>query len=463
MMKGSNKPNVIFIVIDAARADHFSCYGYERETTPYIDRLASESTLYENAISAAGWTLPSHTSMFTGTFPSKHGVHNENHVYDGKYPTMAEIMKKNGYDTVGFCTNDWISDATGLTRGFDQFYDFHYSTLKHKSLRLLNYIRLHGKDSWSHAINRNIMDWVKAHDKSVPYFMFVHYGELHLPYQVPPPFNAKFLPQGMTYKQASVVNQDPKAYYAGIVKMSDQDFRQSNDLYDGALAYQDSELGRLVDFLKTKGDLDNTIFILTSDHGESLGEHRHMDHYYVLYDCLLRVPLLIRYPSVFKPGHRETGMVQTLDILPSLNQVLNLSGIDSAAIQGFSMPPLESSKGRRSFTISERYKDLKGLRETYPDVNFDHLKQWELDRKIAIRTESYKLIQSAEFESELYDLKNDPHELRNLIDKEVNVAQELRTKIKDWQNEFKSAEIENKEANFDDAVKKRLKALGYLG
>jgi len=462
-MRRTDQPNIIFIVIDAARADHFSCYGYERKTTHNIDNLASESTLYENAISAAGWTLPSHASMFTGTYPSKHGVHNENHVYDGKYPTIAEIMQSNGYDTVGFCTNDWISAATGLSKGFEQFYNFHYGVINHKLTRMLNYLRIHGKDSWSYEINRSVMNWIKRHDPSEPYFMFIHYGELHLPYQIPAPFNTKFLPKGMSYKEASRVNQDPKAYYAGMVKMTEKDFCISKDLYDCALAYQDSELGRLVQFLKTRGDLDDTILIVTSDHGESLGEHQHIDHYYVLYDCLLRVPLIVRFPSVFKAGLRESRMVQTLDILPTLQALLNLSGIKPDVMQGYPLPPLDKEKGVRSFTISERFKDLKGLRETYPDVNFDHLKKWELDRKIAIRTEQYKLIQSDEFDSELYDLKNDPHEIHNVIEAKLDIASELCNKIREWQSRFKSAAIENKEAEFDEAVKKRLKALGYLG
>lgn len=462
-MTNSDKPNIIFVVIDAARADHFSCYGYQRETTPNIDKLAKESTLYENAISAAGWTLPSHTSMFTGMYPSKHGVHNENHVYDGKYPTMAEVLKSEGYDTVGFCTNDWISDATGLTRGFKEFYDFHYGKIKHKSIRLMNYLRVNGKDSWSHAINRRVRDWLKDHDRSNPYFMFIHYGELHLPYQIPSPYNTRFLPKGMTYEDAQRVNQDPKAYYAGVTNMKEDDFQLSSDLYDCALAYQDAELGRFVEFLKREGDFDNTLFILTSDHGESLGDHGHLDHYYVLYESLLRVPLIVRYPKVFKSGYREKKTVQTLDLLPSLKQLLNLSELELATMQGYSLPPLENGALARPFTISERFKDLKGLKETYPDTNLDHLKIWELDRKVAIRTDRYKLIYSSDFKSELYDLKEDPNEKNNIINDHKEVADDLLQKLQEWQRSFKSADIGNKEADFDDAVKKRLKALGYLG
>lgn len=457
------KPNIIFIFIDAARADHFSCYGHKNKTTPQIDRIAREGVVYENAISPAGWTLPAVTSMFTGTHVSRHGVNNENHVLTEDLPLMPEILKRAGYETVGFCTNDWISDATGLTRGFSEFHDYQYSRFIHKAKRFINSLIIKGKDSWGYAINKDIKKWMKNYSYQKPFFMFVHYNELHLPYQLPKPFNTRFLPTGMSYEEASKVNQDPKAYYAGAVEMSQQDFEISKNLYDCALGCIDHRIGEVYEYLKNLGQLDDTLIIITSDHGESLGEHQHFDHYYVLYEALLKIPLILRYPKSFPAGTRYQELVQTLDFLPTFKEMLGLHDPELDVMQGYPLPPFLDGTAPREFTISERYKDLKGLKKSYPQLDLSHLKKWELDRKVAIRTKKYKLISSSDYESELFDLENDPAENSCIIKEKPAVAEDLLSKYEKWRQTFTAASGEKKEADFDDAVRKRLESLGYLG
>jgi len=458
----NSKPNIILIVIDAARADHFSCYGYPKKTTPNIDRIAEESVLYENAISPAGWTLPAHTSMFTGTCVSKHGLHNENHIFDDKLPTLPEVLKREGYQTAGFCRNDWISDATGLTRGFSEFHNILYGKFKHKLRRFVNYFKIKGKDSWGYEINRKAKQWLSKNHSKAPFFMFVHYDELHLPYLIPSPYNNKFLPAGIIYKDARNINQNPKAYYAGVAEMGQKEFEISKALYDCALAYQDNLIKELYDFLKKIKKLDNTILMITSDHGESLGDHNHFDHYYVLYDTLLKVPLIVRYPKLFTPGLREKSMVQTLDFLPTLKEILDLADPELDVMQGISLPPVVSSKPARAFTISERYQDLKELKKSYSGLDLSHLIRFERDRKIAIRTEKYKLIESSNYESELYNLIDDKNEEHNIINDNKKVAEELQQKIDEWRKSFTPAEIAGSEADFDEPARKRLESLGYL-
>ncbi len=458
-----DKPNIILIVIDAARADHFSCYGYHKGTTPHIDGIAEEGVLYEQAISPAGWTLPAHTSIFTGLHVSRHGVHNENQVFDDHFATLPEVLKMNGYQTVGICRNDWISEATGLIRGFADFHDLHYDKWKRKIRKFVNSLRVNGKDSWSYEINRTAKQWIRRNHRQAPFFMFVHYSQLHLPYWIPAPYNTKFLPDGMTYEAARNVNQNPKAFYAGEVHMGPEEFEISRALYDCSLSYQDMIVGQFFDFLKKKKILNNTIFIITSDHGESLGDHNHFDHYYVLYDALLRVPLIIRFPEVFAPGVREKAMVQTLDILPTLKELLGLNDPKLNDLQGIPLPPVKGGKATREFTISERFMDLNGLKKSYPDRDLSHLIPFEKDRKIAIRTEKYKLILSENYESELYDLQSDPREEHNIIHVKKHIADELKTKIAGWRKSFTPASNQGKEAEFDEAVRKRLEALGYLG
>ena len=457
------KPNIIIVLIDAARPDHFSCYGHERITTPNIDRIASEGIVFENAISTAGWTLPSHTSLFTGTYVSKHGVHNENQVFKGTLPTMPAALKSAGYKTAGFCRNYWISDATGLTNGFSEFYDIHYTGFQRKIRRFINNIRLNGRDSWTFEINRAVCKWLRQNASGDPFFMFVHYSQLHLPYSIPAPFNTMFLPDDVSYEQASRVNQNPKAFYAGEVAMGPEEFEISRALYDCSLAYMDHRVKDLYDELKTDGILDDTLFIITSDHGESLGDHGHFDHYYVLYDSLIKVPLIIRYPDKIDPGMRNDSIVQTLDIFPTVGKMLELPDESLREIQGLPLPPFSDETKHRTFSISERYQDLVGLRNSYPDRDLGHLAKFEKDRKIAIRTKKHKLILSQNYESELFDLEKDPEENHNIIESNAHIAADLESKISEWRASFTAAKIDGNEANFDETVRKRLEALGYLG
>ena len=459
-MDDYSRPNIILIVIDAARADHFSCYGYRRKTTPYIDQIAGEGVLYKNAISPAGWTLPAHASIFTGTYPSKHGAHLENTVLSDELPTLAEVLMRNGYKTCGFCTNYWITEATGLSRGFSEFYDFHYSKLETIFKRVPDIIRLRGRDSWGYTITNEVMKWIK-HNSNTPYFLFVHYGELHLPYHIPAPYNSMFLPQDIPYKRAKKVNQNVKLFYAGLSKMSKIDFKISKDLYDGALVYLDNIIGEFYKFLKNNHLLDNTILIITSDHGESLGDHNHLDHYYVLYDTLLKVPLILRFPKLLPKGLLIDRQVQTLDIFPTILKILDIKNEDLNDIQGYPLPPLGDTF--HPFTIAERFKDIKGLKESFPNVDLSHLKKFEDDRKTAIRTERYKLIYSQNGDSELFDIINDPKEENNIINEHNEIVEDLLMKINTWKSSFKPAKIKGQEARFDDEIKKRLKALGYLG
>ncbi|MBD3287324.1 sulfatase-like hydrolase/transferase [candidate division KSB1 bacterium] len=454
----NKKPNIILIVIDAARADHFSCYGYHRKTTPFMDKIANEGILYNNAISTAGWTLPSHASMFTGTYPSKHGAHNENFFLSDKLPTMTEALTEQGYKTVGFCRGDWVSDSTGLTRGFEEYYNLHFSKFQHKMKRLINYFKINGVDTWSYEINKNVKKWIK--ENSSPFFMFIHYSELHLPYSLPNAYRKKFV--SVSDEELNKVNQNPKEYYSGRVKMTEKDFQISRDLYDGALAYQDRRIGELYQFLKIRGVLDNTVFIITSDHGESLGDKEHFDHYYVLYEPIIRIPLIVRHPGIFGTGVRDDSLVQTLDFFPTVLEMLNIDRSAYNEMQGIPLPPLNNGE-KREFTISERFQDLKGLKESYPDMDLSHLEKFEKDRKVAIRTKEFKLIKSMRGNSELYKISEDPHESTNLIDEREDVVSELNQKLDEWKKSFDPAEISGDEPEFDDEMVKRLKSLGYLG
>ncbi len=461
----SRRPNIILIVIDAARADHFSCYGYRRKTTPYIDQIAGEGVLYKNAISPAGWTLPAHASIFTGAYPSRHGAHSESLFLPDELPTLSEVLDRHGYTTCAICRNEWVTDATGLSRGFKEFYNLRYSKLKTAVKRLPELIKLKCLDTGGYLTNKAVINWIKRYDFKSPFFLFIHAPGPHFPYLIPAPYNSMFLPEGISYRQAKKVNQDSKKFYAGVVRMDENDFRISKSLYDGALAYQDSLIWEIYEFLKKNNILDNTVFIITSDHGESLGDHNHLGHYYILYETLIKVPLIVRYPGIFKPGSVVEQQVQTLDIFPTILKILDIDDRDLKDIQGYPLPPLNDGERDKihTFTFAERFKDLIGLKESFPDIDLSHLKKFEDDRKTAIRSDRYKLIYSQNYKSELYDLVNDPDENDNIIEKKTEIAENLQREIEKWRRSFKQAKISGMQIRFDEDVKKRLKALGYLG
>ncbi len=448
-------------MIDCGRADHFSIYNDSKNTTPNLKKIAAESMVYNNAISPAGWTLPTHSSIFTGVYPSQHGAHNENHQLSNEYPTLAELLVEQGYKTFGICTIDWLSQATGVIRGFQEFDNLHFSKSKLILKRMLQYPIIGGKDCWGYETNRKAKKWLKQNDSGNPFFMYLHYNELHLPYNIPEKILKNFLPEDVTVAKALKINQDAKKYYAGIAKMSAEDFKIHKALYDAGLKYTDDLIGQLIDFLRKQDILDNTILVITSDHGESLGEHGHFDHYYVLYESLLHVPLMVRYFPVFGSG-KSDALVQTIDLYPTL---LQLAGVPIEKYEhhaALTLPPVGKNKGRE-YAYAERFQDLKGLKESFKNHDLSHLEKYEQERLTVIRGERYKLIYSMQGRHELFDLHNDPREEENILLKEPGIAEIMMDKLKEWQSSFPLKQTEGEEAYFDKEAVERLKALGYLG
>lgn len=456
----SGLPNIVFLVLDCGRADRLGCYGYERGTTPNIDAFAADSTLYTQAISAAGWTLPSHASMFTGTYPSRHGAHNENHYMAASFPTLAEMLARQGYQTTAICYNDWLSEATGLNRGFAEHWQPAFQKFQRYAKRIGQWLVIGGRDDWGYEITQRAKKFVRQRDTSKPFFLFMHLMEMHLPFILPPSHIKKFLREKISVAEALQINQDPKAFYAGAASMSERDFRILSDLYDAALHYVDALTGEFLRFLKKMNLLDDTIFVITADHGESLGEHNKIDHYYTLYETLIHVPLLIRFPGVF-PARSEAAMVQTLDLYPTLLQLVGVPEEAFSHSQGVPLPPVGNT--RREFAYAERFMDLQGLRSSFPDRDLSHLERFEKDRKTVVRTEKYKLIHSSRGEHELFDLQSDPRESKNIYEARPEIAGDLAEEMERWKASFEHADIRGEDAQFDTAQRERLKALGYLG
>jgi arylsulfatase A-like enzyme len=454
-------PNILLIMMDATRAKSLSCYGYHRRTTPNLERFAERCVVYETAISTAGWSLPAHASIFTGLYPSRHGAHDQHKYLVHEYPTIAELLRSQGYRTLAFCHNMYVGSATGLNRGFEWFEGDSGNT-PHSLRKIISKTnngisRLLGwRDSGARRTNKQIHTALhRLQGDGQPFFIFVHYGEPHAPYRPPRRYNC-YLPDGVSLKEASQVNQDQWKYFINPASMDGQDFEILTALYDAEITYLDARIAEVLGWLKESGILDQTMVILTADHGENIGDHQMMGHAYCLYDTLVHVPLIVHYPRGVATPSRVEHQVQTLDILPTILAMLGDTSSDTyRSLQGYDL----LSSTRRDFTVAEQaHPDLTTFYKRFSGVEVSIY-----DRALKmIRTDRYKYIWSSDGNNELYDLQADSDEQCNVIGENSDIADDLDRRLTEWRNSFEVATPSDQVPEFEEEVKARLRALGYL-
>ncbi len=497
MPSDPHRPNIVLIVMDTARADHFSLYGYGRPTTPFLEALAREGTLYENAITPSPWTLPSHASLFTGTYPSCHRVTRSRLHADPSLVTLMAFLRRLGYTTYGVSSNFWLSRASRLDREFDRFHQSWQllqaqtdrswrrqqalsenpheenppvrswrerlspwvNGLYFQLTRRLRSLSLYDDGAW--RVNRTVRSWISEWQKARrPFFAFIHYMEPHLRYQPPGRFHSLYLPPGVGRLRVRRLNQNPWRYLAGRAAMTEEDFALLTALYDGEISYTDLRVGQVVELLREGGLLDSTLLAITSDHGENLGDHGLMDHQYCLYDSLLRVPLLVRYPPRFAPGARMGAQVQLVDFFPAVLRILEVRDKEIwAQMQGQSLLPEDLQEGRPAFAeYLEPSPPVRALERRYPGFNGS-----PYNRALrAVRTRRYKYIWASDGREELYDIVKDPAEKANLIAELPEVARELRREL-EGRLGAEVVPVESSEnIRLSAEVRRRLEALGYL-
>lgn len=394
--------NLLLITIDTLRADHLGCYGYKDIETPTIDRLASEGVLFSQAFTPVPITLPSHVSIMTGVYPIHHGVRNNgNYILRQEALTLAEIMKENGYHTAA-CVGAFVLDSLF---GLDQGFDFYGDSLPRdgRGATLLE------NERKAETVTEIGLDWLKK-NRDFPFFMWLHYFDPHAIYLPPSHFDEKY----------------------------------KGHLYDGEIAYTDKCVGGLIRGLNDMGLMERTIIILTSDHGEGLGEHGEPTHAIFIYDSTLQVPLIIRAPKNILPYGRVNAMVSILDIFPTVMDLLSLPVKDKevASLAGKSLMPLIMGK------TDSLHKEIL-CESLYPELNFG----W--GRVEGIRTADWKYIKVSQ--PELYQLSKDPKERRNIYPLEADKWQEKLNRLKSVLGPEKEARV-----GLDDEVKERLLSLGYV-
>lgn len=447
------KPNVLLIVLDTARADRFSFMGYDKKTSPNIDALASDATVFERSYSTCCWTLPSHASLFTGLHPRQAGATSETLMLAQSNTTLAEMLAKNGYDTSAFVCNSWVSKERGFGKGFSDYFEM---------WRPENKTVIGSQDrSLEEAALRQGVKWIEGRDKSNPFFMFFNLNGTHMPYRPPEPFLSKFA--GNRGYNNEEVNRAAGimswwGHLAGEVKLSQRDFAIMSDLYDAEVGFADQLVGQIIDKMRTLGVLDDTLVIITSDHGENLGDHGMIDHMLSMYETTLHIPLLIRYPERFGSKIRQNQLVSNIDIFPTIADVCNIKN-NEVRVEKLSLA--NDDREGHKFIIASNERPLTGIalmKGRYPE--FDTTK---IDHKMrAIRTEQYKLIWDSSPRSEFYDLSEDKQELNDLSAVRIRDKKKLITILDNWDRHFAGGDETKMFESKDEQTLKILRSLGYV-
>jgi arylsulfatase A-like enzyme len=458
---GGARPNIILITLDTVRADHLSLYGYFRDTTPDLSQMAAASaTVYSRAMASSNWTLPSHASIFLGQSPRRHGVHRspaESSIPHGMSPQsvpIAELLLRQGYRTAGFAANAGVLvPEFGFDRGFSSYEcnfpdDLSGNNGRPYLLRtwirnIIAGVRREAVYSDAASINESATTFLRdSSDGDRPFFLFVNYMDAHMPYVPPPPFDTRFPGKDPNFRWSQFASIYDEVTIRRVRPLRDRELRHLTSQYDGSIAYVDSQMQRLFDILRELNLFDNSLIIITADHGEAFGESSMLDHGTSLYQHQVHVPLVIKFPHSTKVG-RVDALVSSVDILPT---ILDAAGVAvPAGVDGQSL--LRDSNGPR-WISSESYAS-RGRGFTSVDSR---------PAELAIFSGSLKRIVGAGGGCEVYDLATDPNETVNLNGRRL-LPPEWDQKATAYMDE---ARHRTSAVPVDPEVLRRLKALGYL-
>ncbi len=390
------KWNVVIALIDAAGADHMSVYGYHKKTTPNLERLAKESVVFTNAYAPAPYTISSMGSFYTGLYPHHHGIVDLGPKLGADVVTLAQVVKKAGLPTFGFTGNRLGGSLGGYDKGFDRFVQFQ---------------ELKDTPTWDKR-QPMILNWLDSERPSGRFFLFVHYVPPHALYNPPAPFKG-------TFSTGYTGPIDPNGQHvladidSGKLKVSPADLQHIADCYDDNMLYADYLVGQLMDKLRQLKLWDNTLFILIADHGEAFGEHGRMQHNSTDYDEMTHVPLMVRFPKkLVKPIRTDALVCSAADMLPTLADVLGVSDAPRN-MDGLSWLPVIAGKGK--------------------EIRSEVLMRSTTNKPIwGLRTKQFKYLYNAQTGGrELYDMRADPKEKKNILADKPDVAQKMHKRMEE--------------------------------
>ena len=414
----SGPPNVLLVVLDTERADAVHGYGAPESQTPTIAALASEGTLFEQARTTTAWTVPAHASMFTGRYPSGHGVHNEGGGLALEAVTLAELLSAT-HATAGVAENPHIKKG----KNFDQGFSYFANTWKMP------------RDPKTKALqtNRLVLDWLAKHAGERPFMMFINYMTPHLPYRPPLEYQAQHIPADADPARIEWLRElgdkHARYYIAKRLTLDELDLTWLRQLYAAEATYVDAQLREVIEALRARRWLDNTLVVIVGDHGENIGDHGLMEHQFCLYESLLRVPMIMRLPRVIPAGLRRDDPVQLVDLLPT---ILSITGVPSERWPRHRGLDLLAGPVAPERPVVAEYMLPRGQQRIFakqvPGFDFTPL----LRRLKSIQIGSDKLIVSDRDEVELYDLASDPDEQRDLASAQPERAAALSAQLQAW-------------------------------
>jgi len=444
-VKKVQRPNVLIITVDALRPDHLNCYGYKRDTSPNIDSLAKGGVIFKQVISQAAWTHPSNCSFFTSSYPYMHIIGGESYLNPAKI-SLAKVLNNAGYKTI-FLTD--YPTVIGAIKGFNNEFDS-YITFNENELEKVTDFALD----------------ILTENRNKKFFLWVYYFGTHESYGGFSEYSRRFYNDNLVGKRDIEIQPDYASAPFGVIPKCVED-RGITDIsyyiakYDGQLKLIDDQIGLILKKLKELKIDRNTIVILLADHGESLGEHNlYFQHTNNLYDISLKVPLIVKYPKLIPQNKEIKSQVRLIDVMPTIIDVLKINPNSNSDMEGKSLLPLM----------------LDDHLSTEPYA-FSDLDNWIF----SIRTENWKLIfidrqlkkdscwiKYYKNDYELYDLKADPYETRNLTSVGGDKFLFLKEKLDKYIEQARVYQIKlRKEINpgtevWNEDRRKKLRSLGYL-
>ncbi len=443
-LPGDHRFNVVLISLDSLRADHVGCYGYDRATTPALDRFAGEGVRFANAISTSSWTLPTHLTMFTGRYQLSHGVVQDTMSLRPLVPTLPEVFKKNGYTTAGFVSGPYLAAHYGYARGMDTYEDISAEYAHRQEAR---------SAIVAPEVTEKALGWLDAHAQD-RFFLFIHYFDIHYDYIPPSPYDTMFDPDyrgtidGSNFIERRDVNS----------RMDARDLEHILALYDGEIRFTDDHVAKVLQRIDRLGLRDNTLVIIVSDHGDEFFEHGNKGHHRTVYSEVLRVPFLMRLPKGIGRGSVVNEQVSLVDLMPT---ILDITGIDTPrGVEGVSLLPLVRGRPIDREAIYAEFFDKRGFnlqvaRRTPEHKTIEHFNRLMHPKRRPI---------------EAYDLSTDPRERHDLAAGRVEWLNGEMARLGSWleqrwrvHRELERADHGTNRVKIDNETMQRLKSLGYVG
>jgi arylsulfatase A-like enzyme len=479
-------PNVLLLVVDALRYDHLSMNGYPRETSPAIDSLARSGITFENAGAQSSWTKPSTATILTGRYPAVHHMNTMASGVPASIELLPEALHRAGYRTALITANNFVTPVFGFGRGVDEVYAsnpprFFQLMLGHVLSRLGEWSRLAGSvvsalqsieralvgggtpagGLRAEGLTRALLGWLDRDPAGTqPFFAYIHYMDAHAPYSPPAPYDTRF----MTPEIAALPHVTDHPTYTGFLPfepgraVSADSLSSMIALYDGGIRYLDDQLARLFEDLKRRGLYDDTLIILTADHGEEFHERGGWGHGHSLYEELVHVPLVMSCPARLADfaGRRYAQPVRHVDLVPTILEFCGLSA-PNAVLPGASAPPV--TDGKSLMPILSGLEPADPPRPIYSEL--DHGGRFA--HALRIGPEKTMFCQrGTDRKLFLFDLATDPGERRDLAPEDETRASHAEARLNEFRSSISRGDVQEVRVTLDEATRERLRALGYL-